>query len=125
MSDPEIVDFFQKTMLDPHRFMLHSIKNYNKKLLSADDIQVVVGEQNGNIVLKQSLVETLQKASQLLSKLSFHESERVLSPYCATMASDAQIHVCQICNAFRVTTKKGLAAHQRKCGKAVTGGEPS
>jgi hypothetical protein len=33
------------------------------------------------------------------------------------MESDNSIITCNICNVFRVTTKKGLAAHQRKCGK--------
>lgn len=118
MSDPVIMEFFNTTMLDPRKFMLNAIQNYKNTMSWPNDIKVISAEQNNNIMMKQSLVDALQRVNQIVSKISFHDSEKILALHC-TIKEDANILICPLCSVFRVTTKKGLAAHKRKCEKNV------
>jgi hypothetical protein len=116
MADSAIVEFFNRTMLDPHKFMLNAIKNHNKRFLDDEEVKTIVTEQNNNIMMKKTLIDTLQKVNQIVSKISFHESELTLG---IPGTAESNIFVCPLCSVFRVTTKKGLAAHKRKCEKNV------
>lgn len=122
INDPTILQFFNENAIDARRFILDAIQKSQQKDTCAtvlvQDLKQMAAEQQSALELKQELMEYNKKIGKLLSDMSFHESDRVLSRH-FTLETDGTILLCDICNTFRVPTKKGLAAHKRKCGKKV------
>ena len=120
INDPTILQFFHENAIDARRFILDAIQKSQQKDTCAtvlvQDLKQMAAEQQSALELKQELMEYNKKIGKLLSDMSFHESDRVLSRH-FTLETDGTILLCDICNTFRVPTKKGLAAHKRKCGK--------
>jgi len=118
ITDRAILDFFNNNVIDPRKFILQSIQNFQKPNtnIKTDILKPLADEINQNFLLNKELNDYTMKIQQLITRMSFSEAHKTLSPY-HHMESDNTIITCNICNVFRVSTKKGLAAHQRKCGK--------
>lgn len=117
ITDEFILQFFKDKMIDPELFIRKSIVNYNESQNRIDphllkgnyeEIKKVVSQ-------KKTLLKLINEFQQVIYLIKFPESDKLLLPYFGN--SDETILTCDICNTFRVYTKKGMVSHQRKCAK--------
>jgi hypothetical protein len=120
IKDEGIVHFFRENTIDPEQFIKKSISQHANSHNKIDphglkgnyeEIKKVIGQ-------KKTILKLLNELQQAIYLIKFPESDKVLLPYFGN--SDETIMTCNLCNTFRVYTKKGMISHQRKCIKTAT-----
>lgn len=119
LKDDASIHFLRENTIDPEQFIKKSIANYNSTQNKIDphslkanyeEIKKVIGQ-------KKTILKLLSELQQAIYLIKFPESDKILLPYFGN--SDETIMTCNICNTFRVYTKKGMISHQRKCSKTA------
>jgi hypothetical protein len=133
LDDPDIIQFFKENdLLDRNRFISHLIKKYkadescvkdvsSKIELSKDEIYTLYREHKDFLDHKKTLLnltrEFHRNVQSTINSLKFKEINEFYTTH--LNLENNNTFVCDICNVFNVTTKKGLATHQRKCRKNI------
>jgi len=118
LTNPNIIEYFELNPgMDCEKLFLHFIQNY-KPTTSAqthnEELKPILQEIESISLLKKSLVEKIDDIYKTTQKIKIADSQNIL--YRKLGKTEHLLH-CDICKVFCVSTKKGLAAHQRKCGK--------
>jgi len=133
IDDPDIIQFFEENnLLDRNRFISHLIKKYKaneaqekdvspKMQLSKDEILRLYREHNDFLDHKKTLLNLTRdfhkNVQTTLNSLKFKEINEF---YTRQLGLDnGPSFTCDICNVFNVSTKKGMATHQRKCRQSI------
>lgn len=119
LKDEATLHFFRENTIDPEQFIKKSISQHANSHNKIDphvlkgnyeEIKKVIGQ-------KKTILKLLNELQQAIYLIKFPESDKVLLPYFGN--SDETIMTCNLCNTFRVYTKKGMISHQRKCIKTA------
>lgn len=117
IKDEATVHFFRENTIDPEQFIKKSIIQYNNTQNKIDPHTLKGNYEEIKKVIsqKKTILKLLSELQQAIYLIKFPESDKILLPFFGN--SDETIMTCNICNTFRVYTKKGMISHQRKCIK--------
>ena len=119
LKDEATIHFFRENTIDPEQFIKKSISQHHNTQNKIDphalkgnyeEIKKVIGQ-------KKTILKLLSELQQAIYLIKFPESDKILLPFFGN--SDETIMTCNLCNTFRVYTKKGMISHQRKCVKTA------
>ena len=117
LKDEASIHFLRENTIDPEQFIKKSIANYNNTQNKIDPHTLKANYEEIKKVIsqKKTILKLLSELQQAIYLIKFPDSDKILLPFFGN--SDETIMTCNICNIFRVYTKKGMISHQRKCAK--------
>jgi len=115
---PEIVSFVRQNQIyDYEMLFLKFLQTFDAKAtppsLTNDELQRILSEVEHNNLVKKTLQDQVDNLHKAVHSIKTTDSETILFKRFGT----GILLTCEICNQFRVSTRKGLAAHKRKCGR--------
>jgi hypothetical protein len=133
ITNPVVIEFFNKNiMYDPEGFITQLIVNYENKQnsneviktndsstkieINKDELLQFYEEYQFFINQKMNLINQAREHNKnfqrTLNRVNFQNLDEFFLKH---LNVKSQTYVCNICNTFSVSTKKGLATHKRIC----------
>jgi hypothetical protein len=121
ITDEKIISFFETHFMDPTKFILSTIENYqlsisnkqpNSTEISKNDLLKFQQEYNKFLSQKKSIVSQLKENTKQIESIDFDHLDTIL---CDRFGIVRDTFTCDICKINTYRNKKALSVHQRKC----------
>jgi hypothetical protein len=123
ITDEKIVAFFENHFMEPTKFILSAIDNYQLSLsnkqpnsteISNTDLLKIQQEYNKFLNQKKSIISMWRENTKQLEGIEFENLDSVL---CKKFGIVRDSFTCSICKTNSYRNKKALSVHMRKCKK--------
>jgi hypothetical protein len=123
ITDEKIIAFFENHFMEPRKFILSAIDNYQLSLsnkqpnsteISKTDLLKIQQEYNKFLNQKKSIISMWKENTKQLEGIEFENLDSVL---CGKFGIVRESFTCSICKTKSYRNKKALSVHQRKCKK--------